>query len=52
MPTRSSPVPPYQQLLTLLLLHWIWNILKIVDDCVVHLVEVHAIVFDAPGLRI
>ena len=52
MAIHSLPVPPYQQLLSLLLLHWIWNILKIVDDRVVHLVEVHAIVFDAPGLRV
>lgn len=52
MATRSLPVPPRQQLLTLLLLHFIWNILKIVDDRVVHLVKVHAIVFDTPGLRV
>jgi hypothetical protein len=52
MAIHSLPVPPHQQLLTLFLLHLIWNILKIVDDRVVHLMEVHAIVFDTPGLRV
>jgi len=49
---HSLPIPPCKKLLTLFLLYLIRNILKIVNDGVIHLVEVHPVVFDAPGRRI
>jgi len=52
MPNHILPVPPCEQLLTLLLLQLIWSILEKVDDGVIHLEEVHAVVFNAPGWRI
>jgi hypothetical protein len=51
MPNHILLVPPREQLLTLLL-RLIWNILEKVDDGVIHFVEVHAVVFYAPGWRI
>jgi hypothetical protein len=52
MPNHNLLVPPRKQLLTLLLLPFIRNVLKKVDDGVIHLAKVHAVVFNAPGWRI
>ena len=49
IPTHSLPIPPCKELLTLLLFYLIRNILKIVDDSDIHLMEIHAVVFNAPG---
>ena len=45
-------VPPREQLLTLLLFQLICYILEIVNDGVIHLMKVHAVMFDAPSWRI
>ena len=50
--SHSVPIPPCEELLTLPLFDWIRNILKIINNSVIHLVEVHAVVFDTPGWRI